>query len=65
MKLETLNNVYEVVNYERTDGKYNVYVQKTSKLTGVYKGEATYSLGCSTMTTLELADVVDLSYEIY
>ena len=35
-KIETENFIYEVVNWQRKDFLYNVYVQKTSKLSRKY-----------------------------
>ena len=65
MKLETLNNVYEIVYFERADKLYNIYIQKTGTLAGTYKGEATYSIGSKDKTVLETEDVINLKYEIY
>lgn len=65
MKIETLNNVYEVIYVKRSDKLYNIYVQKTSKFSGAYIGEATYSIGSKDKTVLETEDVINLKYEIY
>lgn len=63
--VETLNNTYEVNNFKRVDGLYNVYITKTSNLTGAYKGESTYCLGIKQPIELTEKDVVELRYEIY
>jgi hypothetical protein len=65
MKLETLNNTYEVVYFKRVDNLYNIYVNKISINSGAYIGEATYSIGSKDKTVLEAEDVISLKYEIY
>jgi hypothetical protein len=65
-KIETENFIYEVVNWQRRDCLYNVYVQKTSKLSDTYIGEATYSIGVKEpIMNLERLDVTILTYEMY
>ena len=65
-KIETDNFIYEVNNWQRKDFLYNVYVQKTSKLSGTYIGEATYCIGVKEpIDNLERLDVTVLSYSIY
>ena len=44
-KVENYAFEYEVINYKRKDGLFNTYIQKTSKLSGAYMGESTYSIG--------------------
>lgn len=64
-KIETSNWIYEVVNWQRKDFLYNVYVQKTSKLSGTYVGEATYSIGVKEpVLNLERLDVSILDYSV-
>ncbi len=65
-KIETENFIYEVVNWQRRDCLYNVYVQKTSKLSDTYIGESSYSIGVKEpIMNLERLDVTILTYEIY
>lgn len=65
-KIETENFIYEINNWLRKDYKYNVYVQKTSKLSGTYMGESSYSIGVEIpILNLERLDVTILTYEIY
>ena len=64
--IETDNFLYEVNNWQRKDMLYNVYVQKTSKLSGTYCGEASYSIGVKDpIENLERLDVTILTYSIY
>ena len=63
MKLESINYVYEVVYFKRKDELYNIYVQKTSKLSNNYIGEAVYSVGCKDKTELAIEDVINLNYQ--
>lgn len=63
--IETENFIYEVNNWQRKDMLYNVYVQKTSKLSGTYIGEALHTLGCENpINNLERLDVTILDYFI-
>lgn len=65
-KIETENFIYEVVNWQRKDLLYNVYVHKTSKLSGTYIGEANYCIGVKEpIENLERLDVTILTYKIY
>lgn len=65
-KIETENHIYEVVNWQRKDRLYNVYVHKTSKLSGTYLGESSYSIGVKEpIENLERNDVTVLTYQIY
>lgn len=57
------SNIYEVINFQRKDGLYNVYVQKTTKL-GTYKGEATLQMGSKNKLYPVKKDVINLRYEI-
>ena len=64
-KIETENHIYEVVNWQRKDFLYNVYVQKTSKLSGTYIGESIYCIGVKEpIKDLERNDVTILTYQI-
>ena len=63
--LETINHTYKVINWQRKDGLYNVYVEKTSNNSGAYIGEATVSIGVKEKMTLSIEDVINLRYEIY
>lgn len=63
MVLESINYVYEVVYFKRKDELYNTYVQKTSKLSGNYIGEAVYSVGCKDKKELAVEDVLHLNYQ--
>jgi hypothetical protein len=65
MEIETLNNTYKVINFKRSDNLYNIYVQKTSKNSGAYIGEATYLIGSKDKVVLGAEDVIKLKYEIY
>jgi len=62
MKIQTLNNTYEVLNFKRNDGLFNTYVQRTSNLSNTYKGEAVYSIGSKNENILILDDVIGLKY---
>ena len=64
--IETENHIYEVVNWQRKDYLYNVYIQKTSKLSNTYLGESSYSIGVKEpILDLERLDVTVLDYSIY
>ena len=64
-KIETENFIYEVVNWQRKDYLYNVYIHKTSKLSGTYMGENTYSVGVEEpIMNLERLDVTIQTYQI-
>jgi len=64
--IETENFIYEVVNWLRSDYKYNVYIHKTSKLSSTYMGECSYRIGITEpIMDLERLDVTIQSYEIY
>lgn len=65
MKIETLNNTYEVIYYKRSDKLYNIYINKIGNLSGAYKGEATYKIGSKDKPVLSAEDVINLKYEIY
>lgn len=65
MKIETLNNVYEVIYFERSDKLYNIYINKIGNFSGAYKGEATYKIGSKDKPVLSAEDVISLKYEIY
>lgn len=61
--LTTLNNTYEVINFLRTDGKYNIYVNRISNLTGIYNGKALYCLGAKDAdNAICIKDVLNLTY---
>lgn len=64
-RIETDNWVYEVVNWQRKDYLYNVYVYKTSKLSGTYVGEALYRMASQEpIYNLNKLDVTVLHYSI-
>lgn len=63
MNFLTDNNKYEVIYFHRNDGKFNIYVQKTSLLTNEFKGEATYFVGATEKIQLEIKDIINLNYE--
>ena len=63
--IETENFIYEIVNWLRSDYKYNVYIHKTSKLSGTYLGENTYTIGVvEPIMNLQRLDVTILDYSI-
>lgn len=63
--IETENWIYEVVNWQRKDYLYNVYVHKTSKLSNTYVGEAVYTIGVKEpIEDLDRKSVVILNYEL-
>jgi hypothetical protein len=63
--IETENFIYEVVNWVRSDYKYNVYIHKTSKLSNTYLGESLYSNGVlEPIMDLKRLDVTILDYSI-
>lgn len=62
-KLESTNNIYEVINFKPDRGLFNTYVQKTSKLTENYIGEAVVSIQTNDpVMNLKLEDVINLEY---
>ena len=64
-KIETENFIYEVVNWQRKDFFFFLYVKKTSKLSGTYIGESTYCIGVKEpIKDLERNDVTILTYQI-
>lgn len=64
-RLESDNWIYEVDKYRRKDGFYNIYIHKTSKLSGAYIGEATLAHRVTDPNiTVELKDVVNLKYSM-
>ena len=64
-QLQSINNTYEVTNFLRSDKKYNVYVSRTSNLTGVYKGESAFCIGVTEpYLGLTIEDVTSLVYEL-
>ncbi len=63
--IETEAHIYEVVNWQRKDFLYNIYVHKTSKLSNTYLGEAEYRTGVEEpIYSLERKDVTILTYSI-
>ena len=65
-KIETDNFIYEVVNWQRRDFLYNVYIHKTSKLSDTYMGESSYCIGViDPIMNLEKLDVTILTYQIF
>lgn len=62
--ISTVNNTYEVINWKRKDGLFNVYVQRTSNLSDTYKGEASYCVGVKEPLTLCEDDILNLTYYI-
>jgi hypothetical protein len=63
--IKTENWIYEVVNCQRKDYLYDVYVHKTSKVTRAYAGESLYSVGVKEpIMNLDRSDVSILDYTI-
>ena len=62
---------YEVINVLRSglrsgNHKYHTYIQKTSKLTGNYLGEAVFCKGCDKPNlSLTFEDIKGLEYNTY